>query len=83
MIRAQLAEILCNQPDNLTSIELLKLRIQATELMVILCGEREAPRPGTRRRGQTQANVTVKEESPSPDPFPLLMDRKQCPRYIG
>ena len=23
------------------------------------------------------------KESPGPDPFPLLMDRKQCPRCIG
>ncbi|KAK4032080.1 hypothetical protein C8A01DRAFT_41484 [Parachaetomium inaequale] len=39
--RAQLTEILCNQPDNLSPIELLELRIQAAELMVILCGKRE------------------------------------------
>lgn len=25
----------------------------------------------------------MKEESPGPDPFPPLMDRKQCPRCIG
>ncbi|KAK3898542.1 hypothetical protein C8A05DRAFT_47176 [Staphylotrichum tortipilum] len=84
--RAQLAEILCNQPDNLSPAELLELRIQAAELMVILCGKREPARPGRirqRARAQTQADVPVKEESPGPDPFPLLMDRKQCPRCIG
>ncbi|KAK3693261.1 hypothetical protein B0T22DRAFT_496122 [Podospora appendiculata] len=82
--RAQLAEILCNQPDNLSSAELLELRIQATELMVILCGKQETVRPDRiRRRVQAQADVAVKEESPGPDPFPLLMDRKQCPRCIG
>lgn len=36
---AQLARILCNQPDNLSSTELLELRIQAAELMVFLCGK--------------------------------------------
>lgn len=82
--RAQLTEILCNQPDNLSSAELLELRIQAAELMVILCGKRETARPGRiRRRAQAQADVTLKEESSGPDPFPLLMDRKQCPRCIG
>ncbi|EAQ91198.1 predicted protein [Chaetomium globosum CBS 148.51] len=80
--RAQFAEILCNQPDNLSSTELLELRIQAAELMVALCGKRETvKRNHIRRRAQTQANVTVKE-SPGPDPFPLLMDRKQCPYCI-
>lgn len=51
--RAQLTEILCNQPDNLSSAELLELRIQAAELMVILYGKRETARPGRiRRRAQ-------------------------------
>ena len=82
--RAQLAEILCNQPDNLSSTELLELRIQAAELMVALCGKRETvKRNRIRRRAQAQANVTVKKEYPGPDPFPLLMDRTQCPRCIG
>lgn len=82
--RAQLTEILYNQPDNLSSAELLELRIQAAELMVILYGKRETARPGRiRRRAQAQADVTVKEESSGPDLFPLLMDRKQCPRCIG
>jgi hypothetical protein len=39
--RAQLAEILCNQPEDLSPIELLELRIQATELMVALYGKQE------------------------------------------
>ncbi|KAK3905669.1 hypothetical protein C8A05DRAFT_12524, partial [Staphylotrichum tortipilum] len=80
--RAQLAEILCNQPDDLISSELLKLRIQAAELMVELSGKREtAKRNHIWRRAQ--ANVTVKEETPGPDPFPLLMDKNQCPRCTG
>jgi len=80
--RAQLAEILCNQPDNLSSAELLELRVQAAELMVVLCGKRETVKRNHIRR-RARADVTVKEESPGPDPFPLLMDRKQCPRCIG
>ena len=80
--RAQLAEILCNQPDNLSSTELLELRIQAAELMVVLCGKRETVKRNHIRR-RARADVIVKEESPRPDHFPLLMDRKQCPRCIG
>ena len=80
--RAQLAEILCNQPDDLSSSELLELRIQAAELMVALCGKRETVKRNRIRR-RVRADVTVKEESPGPDPFPLLMDRKQCPHCIG
>ncbi|KAL2133499.1 hypothetical protein VTI74DRAFT_2264 [Chaetomium olivicolor] len=80
--RAQLAEILCNQPDNLSATELLELRIQAAELIVALCGKREtAKRKCIRRRAR--ADVTAKEESPAPEPFPLLMDRKQCPSTSG
>jgi len=52
--------------------------------MVILCGKRETARPDhIRRRARAQADVTVKKVSPGPDPFPLLMDRKQCPRCTG
>ncbi|KAK4158599.1 FluG domain-containing protein [Cladorrhinum sp. PSN259] len=80
--RVELAEILCNQPDNLSSTELLELRIQAAELMVALCGKRETVKRNRIPR-RARADVTVKEEAPGPDPFPLLMDRKQCPCCIG
>ncbi|KAK4221693.1 FluG domain-containing protein [Podospora fimiseda] len=80
--RAQLAEILCNQPDNLSSTELLELRILAAELMVVLCGKRETVKRNRIQR-RARADVKVKEESPGPDLFPLLMDRKQCPHCIG
>ncbi|KAK4108882.1 hypothetical protein N656DRAFT_792137 [Canariomyces notabilis] len=80
--RAKLAEILCNQPDNLSSAELLELRIQAAELMVALCDKRET-RKRDRIRRRVRADGAVKEESPGPDPFPLLMSKKQCPRCIG
>ncbi|KAL2192735.1 hypothetical protein P885DRAFT_64675 [Corynascus similis CBS 632.67] len=82
--RAQLAEILYNRPNNLSPAELLELRIQAAKLMVILCGKRETVRPDRiRRRVQGHADVTVREESLGSDPFPILMDRNQCLRYIG
>ncbi|KAK0707074.1 hypothetical protein B0T26DRAFT_729064 [Lasiosphaeria miniovina] len=81
--RAQLAEILYNQPDNLGLAELLELRIRAGELVVILCGKRETARRGRiRRRAQAQADVTVKE-SPGPDLFPYKINKRQCPRCIG
>ncbi|KAK4116055.1 FluG domain-containing protein [Canariomyces notabilis] len=80
--RAQLAKILCSQPDNLTSAELLELRIKAAELMVTLCSKRETVK---RNRVQSRARMdfAVKESSPKLDPFPLLLDKKQCPRCIG
>ncbi|KAK4101194.1 hypothetical protein N658DRAFT_496494 [Parathielavia hyrcaniae] len=80
--RAMLAEILCNQPANLSSEELLELRIQAAELMVSLCDKRET-RKRDRIRQRARTDVAVKEESPGSDPFPFLMDRKQCPLCIG
>jgi hypothetical protein len=80
--RAELAEILCNQAEDLSSTELLELRIRAGELMHILCDKRETVRRD-RIRHRAHANVMVKEESPGPDPFPLLMERTHCPRCIG
>ncbi|KAI1305758.1 hypothetical protein F5Y03DRAFT_384421 [Xylaria venustula] len=80
--RAQLAEILCHQPENLSYEDLVSLRIQAAELWVALCGKREAVR-GRRIRQRAQPEVSVKEESPILDPFPLLMQKTQCPQCIG
>jgi hypothetical protein len=80
--RAELARIQCNQLEDLSSAQLLELRIRASELTVALCRKRETvKRDVIRRRAPT--DVIIKEESPPPDPFPLLMDRRQCPRCIG
>lgn len=80
--RARLAEILCNQPDDSNPLELLELRIEATELMIALCGKTETVKRHRTRR-KAAGGILIKEESPGPDPFPLLMHRTQCPRCIG
>ncbi|OXV05933.1 hypothetical protein Egran_06299 [Elaphomyces granulatus] len=76
--RAQLAKILCEQPKDLSSKKLLELRIEAADLMVALCDKRE-----TVKRGPTRRTLAVANKAPPGDPFPLLMDRRQCPRCIG
>lgn len=77
-----LAKILCNQATGLSSTELLELRIQVTELQVVLWHKRERAKRGRVRR-RSPADVVVKEESPPPDPFPPLMQKTQCPPCIG
>ncbi|KAK3370950.1 FluG domain-containing protein [Lasiosphaeria ovina] len=80
--RAELAEILVNQPDRLAGEELKQLRVRTVELIVALCHKRETAKRRTLRE-RAPANVRVKEESPGPDLFPLLLERTQYPRYIG
>ncbi|KAK0637170.1 FluG domain-containing protein [Bombardia bombarda] len=84
--RAELAEILVNQPECLDDEKLLRLRIRSAELMTALNYKREtAKRRPIRRRilQRVQAGISVTGESPGPDPFPLLMGKTQCPRCIG
>ncbi|KFA50735.1 hypothetical protein S40293_10099 [Stachybotrys chartarum IBT 40293] len=86
--RAQLAEILCHQPDVLTDDAILQRRIQVIDLMVTLCDKRE-----TVKRDRIQRQVTgsapIKIEPAEPDKglgsdlFPLLMQGTQCPDCIG
>ncbi|RFU72177.1 domain containing [Trichoderma arundinaceum] len=90
--RARLAEILCHQPDDWTSEEIHRHRIESVDLMVALCDKKET---GKRSRTQlrTQIGQDVKQESPTPevifmpeakpDIFPLLMEATQCPDCIG
>lgn len=80
--RAQLAEILCKQPQDLNPERSHELRIRAAELMVALCDKRETQKRHAIQR-RPPAEAIVQEESPGLDPFPLLMDRKQCPLCIG
>ncbi len=72
--RAQLAEILCHQPQGLSPAALLECRIQVAELMVALCDKRETARCRRIRRNMP-SEASVKVESPVPNPFPLLMQK--------
>ena len=74
--RARLAEILCGQSEDLSIEELSELRIEAANLMVTLADKRE-----TARREKAEERTIA--EPPEQDPFPLLMDKTQCPRCIG
>jgi hypothetical protein len=66
----------------LSFIELFELRIRAGELIYILYDKRETVRRD-RIQYKAYANIIVKEESPGPDPFPLLIERTYYSRYIG
>ncbi|KAK7429834.1 hypothetical protein QQZ08_003679 [Neonectria magnoliae] len=88
--RAKLAEIFCNQPDNLTEDQIFQLKIEAVDLMVALCDKRETvkrnciqQRPQTCLSVKTDTLEIEHETLPSPDPFPLLLRAGQCPDCIG
>ena len=80
--RARLAEIWCNQPDDLSQEQLVGLRIEAIDLMVALCDKRETVRRNCIRK-RTEIEPAIKQESPKPEPFPLLLGLTQCPDSIG
>jgi uncharacterized protein DUF3435 len=77
--RAQLAETLCKQPQGLGMEEISQLRIRAADLMTGLCGKQETAK---RLRIWQRPHVVIKE-SPELDPFPLHMNKTQCPDCIG
>ncbi|KAH7309929.1 FluG domain-containing protein [Stachybotrys elegans] len=86
--RAQLAEIVCRQPDDLTEDAILQRRIQVIDLMVTLCDMREtAKRDRIQRKVTASAPIKTEPAEPDkglgPDPFPLLMHGAQCPDCIG
>jgi len=82
--RAQLANLLCQQADDLDFDRFLQLRIEVAELMVSLIGKREtAKRKRIVKKIQGGIPCPVPDESPEPDRFPLLMGKAQCPRCIG
>ncbi|OAQ58761.1 FluG domain-containing protein [Pochonia chlamydosporia 170] len=89
--RARLAKLLCHQrPDKQSYEEYCKLRIEVAELMVALSSKRETiKRKRVHKVSDVDAmswnftDVHIKEESPEPDRFPLLMLKTQCPRCIG
>ncbi|KAH7121977.1 FluG domain-containing protein [Dactylonectria estremocensis] len=81
---AKLADLIYKQPADFTQDEMLQRRIQAINLIIALCSKRE-----TSKRRHIRPRVTetpIKNESPRPeiesyptDPFPLLLDVRQCP----
>lgn len=79
--RAQLAELICTIAKDPTKQEILKRRISTIDLVVVLCHRRELQR-------QYQPCVTpleellIKEESPDPQPFPVVCRKTQCPFCI-
>ncbi|KAL8377037.1 hypothetical protein RB595_007934 [Gaeumannomyces hyphopodioides] len=76
--RAELAEIICNQPKDLDPEQHSNLRIRAIELMAALCDKRQSY--NWQRR---PARTIAKTKFPAPDCFPILMHRAQCPVCIG
>ncbi|KAL7786357.1 FluG domain-containing protein [Trichoderma ceciliae] len=80
--RAELAEILINQPDNPSLKDITKIRVRAAELMTILNNKRETVR-STRIQRRKHAELMVKEELSELNSFPLLMKKTQCPECIG
>jgi len=70
--RAELAEILVNQPEDLGDEGLLQLRIRSIELMTALNNKRETAK---RRRALQKVQPNIDEESYYVDPFPHLISK--------
>ncbi|KND93252.1 hypothetical protein TOPH_02396 [Tolypocladium ophioglossoides CBS 100239] len=82
--RAQLANLLCQQADDLDFDSFLQLRIKVAELMVSLIGKRETvKRKRIVKKVQSGIPCPSPDKSLGPDRFPLLMGKAQCPRCIG
>ncbi|CAH0017227.1 unnamed protein product [Clonostachys rhizophaga] len=88
--RERLAEILCNQPDDLTEDQTTQRRIESIDLMVALCGKRETVRrPHARQSAKACLSIKTEpleiehETLPRPDLFPLLLHAAQCPDCIS
>ncbi|RYP74213.1 hypothetical protein DL771_003146 [Monosporascus sp. 5C6A] len=81
--RAELARLLCNQPLDLGGEKIRERRIRVADLWSALCKKQEKPKRSRLCLRQRPLAVPVKKESPRPDPFPLLMEKTQCPDCIG
>jgi hypothetical protein len=78
--RAEVANLLCNQPQDQTDTEIHEYRNRAGDVMASLCGKREMAKHVQRR---TQVVTThIKVES-LVDPYPLLIGKAICPDCIG
>ncbi|KAK6841024.1 hypothetical protein PG987_001884 [Apiospora arundinis] len=76
--RAELAQILLNQPEMPSYEEMKELCVQACETMAVLCHRRETP-----RRARIQDRAQIQAKTTGDQTFPLLMLKTQCPRCIG
>jgi len=82
--RKRLANLLCQQADDLDFDGFLRLRVEVAELMVALIGKREtAKRKRIVKKQQSGVPSPLQVVSPEPDRFPLLMAKAQCPHCIG
>ena len=81
--RAELARLLCDQPADLSDEEIRERRIRIADLWSALCKKQEKPNRTPFHLRRRPRALPVKEESPKPDPFPLLMRKTQCPGCIG
>ncbi|KAK0367771.1 FluG domain-containing protein [Colletotrichum limetticola] len=80
--RRRLAEILCHQSDNWTQDDVLQQRIEAIDLMVVLCDKRESAKRD-RLRPRARAEPPVAEDVHPPMTVPLVLNAKQCPVCVG
>ncbi|KAI3322201.1 hypothetical protein HD806DRAFT_523567 [Xylariaceae sp. AK1471] len=79
--RARFAKVFCRQLDGLNESGLMSLHIKAVELMTTLCNKKETAKRKYIQQN-TSTNATIKEESPRPKQFPLLINKTQCPHCI-
>ena len=80
--RTELADLICSFSTDLTLQEIPQRRVRAINLMTALCYKREVPRRCPLRVTPPKETPT-KQESPAPEPFPLVCMKTQCPFCIG
>jgi hypothetical protein len=80
--RTELADLICTFSTDLTLQEIPQRRIRAIDLMTALCHKREVPRRCLPRVTPPKETLT-KQESPAPEPFPLVCMKTQCPFCIS
>jgi hypothetical protein len=80
--RAQLADLICSRATDITPQDAAKRRNESAGLMLTLRHRREIPRR-YRLRVTLPPHPLVKEETPDPEPFPLVCAKTQCPFCIG
>ncbi|KAF7912284.1 uncharacterized protein EAF01_001305 [Botrytis porri] len=81
--RRELAELLCTRFGTTKPQDAVKLRIQAANLMLALCGCREIPQRYMRRAELPAQSIIEKDLSETDPFFPLVCGKSQCPFCIG